>query len=233
MEIHTEDIGKFDVTEVKKLLNFYGLKLTSVGTGLLRQIYGLSLTSDDKRCRKEAVKKLNEYIDFAACFEDAVVIIGLLRGKMSEIVEKDCYWKRLSENLIESGQYSNSKHVRLGLEMINRYEADTLNNVEEGMAYIKDLGLTSIGIHLDSYHMNIEEADIKKAIVTASEALIHFHFADNDRYYPGHGHLDFEEILKVLNEISYSRAVAVEAMPQPDSRRAGKGCVDFLKNIKL
>lgn len=233
VEIHTDNILKFDVSEVKKLLKLHGLKLTSVGTGLLRQRYGLSLTSDDEMCRKEAVKKLKEYIDFAACFDNAVVIIGLLRGKMSEIAEKDYYWKRLSENLIESGKYSEGKHVRLGLEMINRYEADTLNNVEEGMAYLKELGLTGIGIHLDSYHMNIEEADIKKAIKTSSEALIHVHFADNDRYYPGHGHLDFEGIFKALKEISYSGAIAVEAMSQPDSMIAGKGCVDFLKNIKV
>lgn len=229
VEIHSKDTGSYDVDEVKKLLDRYGLRLTSLGTGLLRQMDGLSLTSDDEACRIRAVQRLKEFIDFAAHFEDVVVIIGLLRGKISEVDSSEHYWERLSKHLIECADYAMEKHVRLGLEMINRYEADTLNSTQDGLHFLEELGHPAIGLHLDSYHMNIEEADIRRSLEQAAGKLMHVHLADNDRYYPGHGHMDFQEIFETLDEIGYTGVAAVEALAKPDPRTAGRESVRYLK----
>lgn len=229
VEIHSKDTGSYDAEEVSEVLDRYGLRLTSLGTGLLRQMDGLSLTSDDEACRIRAVQRLKEFIDFAAHFEDVVVIIGLLRGKMSEADSAEHYWARLSKHLIECADYATEKHVRLGLEMINRYEADTLNSAQDGLRYLKELEHPAIGLHLDSYHMNIEEADIRHSLELSAKQLVHVHLADSDRYYPGHGHMDFKEIFETLGEISYTGAVAVEALSKPDARTAGSESVRFLE----
>ena len=169
------------------------------------------------------------FIDFASHFEDVVVIIGLLRGKLSETDSKEHYWERLSKHLIECADYAMEKQVRLGLEMINRYEADTLNSTQDGLHFLEELGHPAIGLHLDSYHMNIEEADIRRSLEQAAGKLMHVHLADNDRYYPGHGHMDFKEILETLDEIGYTGVAAVEALSKPDPRTAGRESVRFLK----
>ena len=229
VEIHSKDTGSYDADEVKTLLDRYGLRLTSLGTGLLRQKEGLSLTSDDEACRIQAVQQLKKFIDFASHFEGVVVIIGLLRGKLSETDSKEHYWERLSKHLIECADYAMEKQVRLGLEMINRYEADTLNSTQDGLRYLKELGHPAIGLHLDSYHMNIEEADIRRSLEQAAGKLMHVHLADNDRYYPGHGHMDFQEIFETLDEIGYTGVAAVEALAKPDPRTAGRESVHHLK----
>ena len=77
--------------------------------------------------------------------------------------------------------------------------------------------------------MNIEEADIRAAIVRAKDKIVHVHVADNDRWYPGHGHIDFESFGKTLKEIAYPWAVAVECRPYPDGLAAGKLAADNLK----
>ena len=77
--------------------------------------------------------------------------------------------------------------------------------------------------------MNIEEADIRRSLELSAKQLIHVHLADNDRYYPGHGHMDFKEIFETLDEISYTGAVAVEALSKPDARTAGSESVRFLE----
>ncbi len=55
VEIHTADAGRMNVAVVKKMLSDNNLKLTSVGTGLARQIDGLTLSADDEICQKKAV----------------------------------------------------------------------------------------------------------------------------------------------------------------------------------
>ncbi len=159
------------------------------------------------------------------------MIIGLLRGKISNCVSKKAFWDRLEKNLLICAEHARKREVTLAFEMINRYEADSLHSAAEGMAFLRKLGHPAIGIHLDTYHMNIEESDIEKAIMDSSDKLIHVHVADNDRCYPGHGHFDFGKLCEILQEISYSGALAVEALPYPDQGTAGRKSANCLQKF--
>ena len=52
---------------------------------------------------------------------------------------------------------------------------------------------------LDTFHMNIEEADWAEAIRAAGDRLVDFHVADNNRMPPGHGALDWDAIVRELD----------------------------------
>jgi D-psicose/D-tagatose/L-ribulose 3-epimerase len=65
-----------------------------------------------------------------------------------------------------SADYAGSRGIQLGLEALNRYEASVLNTVAQTLEAISPLPDT-IGIMLDSYHLNIEEADPLAAIALA------------------------------------------------------------------
>ena len=67
-----------------------------------------------------------------------------------------------------------------------------INNVAEGLELIERVGADNFGLLLDTFHMNIEEADMLESIRTCGEHIFHFHVADSNRLYPGAGHLDFQ-----------------------------------------
>ncbi len=51
---------------------------------------------------------------------------------------------------------------------------------------------------LDTFHMNIEEADICLSMEKYVKKLGYFHVADSNRLYPGAGHIDFSSIVLTL-----------------------------------
>jgi sugar phosphate isomerase/epimerase len=80
----------------------------------------------------------------------------------------------------------------LVIEVLNRYESHLLNTGAEAMTFIRDTGMDNVGVLLDAYHMNIEEADSASAISEAGESLWLYHAADSNRQGIGRGHINFE-----------------------------------------
>jgi sugar phosphate isomerase/epimerase len=128
------------------------------------------------------------------------------------------------------------KGVRLALEPINRYETDLIHTVDEGLALLAEVGAAAdtLGLLLDTFHMNIEEPSITDSICRAAEANFHFHVADSNRWYPGAGHLDFAHILAVLrDEVGYEGWVSAEILPQPDAQTAARRAMERLRDWRV
>jgi len=87
-------------------------------------------------------------------------------------------------------------------------------------------------IHLDSFHMNIEESDPVKAIRLAGNRLGYFHIADNTRYWPGSGIIDFKSQIDTLVEIGYSGYVSVECLPGEDGYESAKKAIAYIKSLE-
>ena len=131
------------------------------------------------------------------------MIIGLIKGKVSDCESRESYFSNLISALQECAEEAGKYQVYLGLEVINRYESDVINTVEEGLELLELVGSPWLQLHLDTYHMNIEERDIANSIRLAQGKICHVHVADSDRWYVGHGHYDFEETLRALKETFY------------------------------
>ncbi len=58
----------------------------------------------------------------------------------------------------------NPKGVKLAFEMLNRFETDMVNIVGQGMKLIADVDEPNIGLHIDTFHMHLEEKDSAAAI---------------------------------------------------------------------
>jgi D-psicose/D-tagatose/L-ribulose 3-epimerase len=101
--------------------------------------------------------------------------------------------------------------VKIGLEPVNRYETYLINTCEQALALKKLINHNNIGIHLDSYHMNIEEKDFYEATRRAGKDLVHYHFCENDRGIPGTGNVDWDGIFRALAEIDYNGYAALES----------------------
>jgi sugar phosphate isomerase/epimerase len=117
----------------------------------------------------------------------------------------------LLDALGDLGEYAAGLGVTLYLEPLNRYEDHMVNRLEQAVSLIAELGLDSVRIGADSYHMNIEEADPAAALLAAGPFIGHVQASDSNRLEPGAGHVDWPLFGATLRAIGYDGPVAVES----------------------
>ena len=230
LELHLSDCTNVEYRNLKRLVEIYDLQITSIGTGTLYSQDRICLTHRMPEIRNKAVEKIKEYIHFAAPWR-AVVIIGLVKGLVTNAEDLYTYEQYLIENLKKCLETAEQERVTLVLEMINRYESDYLNRIDEGIEFIERMNSDYLKLHIDTYHMNIEETSIEEAIKRAGSLIGHVHLADNDRWYPGHGHFDFNETIQALKEINYNGAVALECFSNPSSKIAALEGLKYVTHL--
>lgn len=230
-EVHIHDSDEIDREGLKRLLERYKLCLTSIGTGTAYGKDHIFLASEDEAVRQRAIDRLKGHMVTARDYEHAVVIIGLVRGKVSDCTNREIYEENLITSLKECGKQAKAYGVTLGIEVINRYESDYLNTIQEGLQLLEKVDSENLKLHIDTYHMNIEEGNIYEAICQAKGKICHVHIADNDRWYPGHGHYDFRETLRALKDIGYDKSLAVESLFYPESFYSAEKAYYHMKKL--
>lgn len=228
IEFHIRDPFNFNLNEIYKTLKNNNISCSAIGTGTSYSKDKVYLTHFKKENREVAVKRLLKDIEIAKEF-NATVIIGLIKGQIKDSYDEDLYKYYLKKNLSEILEYASNMGVILSLEIIDRYESDFLNNIEEGLEYIKKFKSDNLKLHLDTFHMNIEEPNCYKNILKCKNKIGHIHLADSDRWYLGHGHFNFEEVFKALKEINYKNAISLESFAFPDPITCAKESLDLIK----
>jgi D-psicose/D-tagatose/L-ribulose 3-epimerase len=100
--------------------------------------------------------------------------------------------------------------VSIGVEALNRYETSVVNTVEQTLELIDGLP-TNVGLMLDTYHLNIEEADPYAAVAVAGAHIKHVQVSGTDRGAPGADHFDWTRFLAALDATGYDGAVCIES----------------------
>jgi sugar phosphate isomerase/epimerase len=232
IELQFPNATMLDIQELKSLLDINGLVVSAVATGGAYVIDRLSLTDDSVNIRDAAIQRVSACIDVAHELE-SMVIIGCVRGNVPERADIDEYLFRLSESLNQVSAFAQSKGVQLVLEAINRYENNFLNSAAKVSDFIKYTGLKNIKIHLDSFHMNIEEPDIFESLAKYKDEIGYIHLADSNRMYPGAGHLDLKKFINICEDMGYAGYFSAEYLPLPDSETAAAQFIDFFRNTRL
>lgn len=230
VELAVRDPNLLDAEAVVKVLGRHGLCVPAIGTGQAFGEEGLSLTDPRGHVRDAAVQRIRDQIDFAVNFR-AMVIIGLIRGKVPDGGDPQSVRQLLKESLCICDSDARSKGVRLVIEPINRYETDLLNTVEDVLEMIDRNGLENTGVLFDTFHANIEEASFEESLSNCSGKLFHVHVADSNRRAPGDGHLDFARVVDVLDSNGYSAFLSAEILPLPDPETCARRTVEHLKPL--
>jgi sugar phosphate isomerase/epimerase len=228
VELAVRDPGLIDIDALTSTLREHHLPVPALGTG---QAYGeekLSFTDPNEAIRGQAIARIKAHVILAGKL-NAMVIIGLIRGKAEREVTVDRAENWLCDALRECASFDTG--VRFAIEPINRYETNLVNTVGAGLKLLDRVGRNNVGLLLDTFHMNIEEASMTESIRAAGERLFHFHVADSNRWYPGAGHIDFRTILGVLSEIRYDGFVSAEILPLPHSDLAAKRSIEYLRAL--
>jgi len=232
IELMVRDPRNLDWPVVKSTLDAAGLEVSQVVTGELFGADRLCLVTKDADVSQRAEERLRQVIDLAAYLagsrQRAMVNLGRVRGRLDLLEIGLDGWKNAVDRIRRVADYAAGQNVRVALEPLNRYECDYILNVEEGLRFLSSAGCDNLGLMLDLFHMNIEEANIGQALRQAGDRLWHVHIADSNRRYPGCGHLDFQQPFAVLKAMGYSGYISAELFPWPDADTAAQKTLEFI-----
>jgi len=108
-------------------------------------------------------------------------------------------------------QKARDLNMRLGLEPCNRYETHLLNTARQTAEIIERVGAPNVFIHLDTYHMNIEEAGMAEGFADAGEHLGYVHLSESNRGVPGKGTMDWAATFKGLADVDFEGTMTLES----------------------
>jgi len=229
VELAVRDPSLLDVAHVEQVLRRWGLEVPALGTGQAYTEEGLSFTAPDESLRSRAIERIHRQVDLARSL-GAMVIVGLIRGKMEQGVARALAGQWLVSALVDCARYA-APDVRLVLEPLNRYETNLIHSVAEGLALIDEVGAKNLGLLFDTFHANIEEASIEGAVRSAGDRLFHVHVADSNRWYPGAGHLDFRRVIHTLQSMGYQGYLSAEIMPMPSAEACAERTIANLRGL--
>lgn len=233
MELHLLHPSHIDRNEVKKLMVQYGLDITTIGTGMAAKMEGLTFADPDPTVRQQAVLRIKEHIVLAAFLNSAVTIASLMGRVGDDAKDRSVRHSAALACLEECCEASTKAGVTILLEPLNRYESDYVNTVEDALSIMKQIGSPSLKLLADTFHMNIEEVDIAASLRKAGANLGLVHLADSNRQAPGHGHLNFRDVIKTLRDIHYQGYLSFEVLPIPNPLKAAEHAIRYVKEIAL
>jgi len=211
VEIALEDASHIDAPALKKALADNNMVCASMcgAMGAGRDLRGSQ--SD----QQGALDYLKSVLDVMAAV-GTPVLAGPLYSTVgrTEATEENEYkrqWELVVKHLRTLAAYAGERNIKLAIEPLNRYETDFINTCAQAMQMVKDVDSEHISVHLDTYHMNIEEKDSAKAILAAGEKLGHFHACGCDRGTPGNDHINWNTIIPALQKIHYDGSVVIES----------------------
>jgi D-psicose/D-tagatose/L-ribulose 3-epimerase len=173
-------------------------------------------TSSDSVIRGRAIESMKHAIrnthQLGAKLMCGPLFQGL--GKFTGKPPQEEEWSYAVESIREAGIYAQEYGVRIALEPLNRFEMYLVNTVEDGVRFVKDVGLDNVGLLVDTHHGNIEENDVAVAWRKAGQHIFHVHISENHRGVPGSGHAVPLAIFQTLKEIGYQDWLTIEAFSQ-------------------
>jgi D-psicose/D-tagatose/L-ribulose 3-epimerase len=171
------------------------------------------ITDQDADIRRKGVDYLKACVkatsDIGATSFSGVIYSQHVKPAIKRPTEQT--WEYSAQCLKEVARYAKDLGVTVGIEPVNRYETYLVNTCEQALTLKEMIDEPNIKVHLDTYHMNIEEKSFYDAVKLAGEELIHLHLCENDRGIPGTGQVDWEGMFKALAEIRYQGYAALES----------------------
>ena len=231
VELMSTNPSQLDAEKIRRQLKQHGLEAAAVSSGGMAAA-GLTLLHADPLRASQARSRLNLLIEFAARVGAPLVTVGGFRGRLASLPGGQGE-EILAQILNQAADLGARQGVRLVIEPLNRYETDFIRTAEQGLALISRLGNPSLGLLLDTFHVNIEERSWTEPFERALAAgkLWHVHLGDNNRLPPGCGLIDFRAIAAVLSARGYHGFLSAELLAQPDPDQAARLTIQYMKGL--
>ncbi|GGA72603.1 tagatose 3-epimerase [Flavobacterium palustre] len=194
----------FDAKSVKKQLNNHGIS-ARCSLNLPKDCHVPFYPEKATVIIKKAIDKVAEM--------DGDFLGGVLHSAIGTFTGNSCSndEKLIVEQVFsEVADYASKQNITIAIEPINRYESYVFTNAAEVLELIKNVNSDFLGLHLDTFHMNIEENDFYNPIVCAGKNLKHLHITESDRGMTGEGNVHWDNLFKALAEINYQGPLVLE-----------------------
>lgn len=120
-------------------------------------------------------------------------------------------WDNSVAAIAKTADVAKEAGVDLVLELVNRFETNLLNTTAQGLRFIEETRSDHVRLHLDTFHMNMEESNPAAAIRLAGDKIGYFHIGESNRGYLGDGTINFDLIFDALLDIDYQRDIVFES----------------------
>ncbi|GAQ77611.1 Xylose isomerase [Klebsormidium nitens] len=208
VEVPLGDPDAVNVPLTRRMLQEANMAATA-SLGLLPHA---DVSSDDSEIAAAGEKLLEEAVKVAAGI-GATIVTGItysalhkypsgptVAGRRNSVVAL----KRIAARAADSG-------IEIGLEVVNRYESNLINTAAEAMELLSEIDHPGVMVHLDSYHMNIEENSAAEAVQTCGDKLRYVHIGESHRGYLGTGSVDFPALFAALAAARYRGPITFES----------------------
>ena len=204
-------------TSLAKIIRgrLHALEMSCIGSVALSE--NTSVTSSDEKIRQAGIEFLKKCV-IATAEMGGKILTGVTYaefGKNPVRAATNEEWKYSAEALREVSRFARDYGITLGIEPINRYETNLINTANQAKKLKDMIGEDNVGIHLDTYHMNIEEKGFYQPVKEVGEDLIYIHMSESDRGILGTGNVDWDETFRALSEIDYPGTLTTETFCSP------------------
>jgi D-psicose/D-tagatose/L-ribulose 3-epimerase len=198
---------RYDTDEVRRLLDRYELQCWGAVTIMTE---GRDLAHPDYYGRLGTVAYMKDCIRMLRALDAHIFcIVPATVGKTKPTESVVQEWRWVVAGLKEVAEFARENGITPGIEPLNRFETYLINRHDEALELADAVGFGT-GVVLDTFHINLEEADPLGAIRATGSRLIDMHVADNNRRPAGQGRYDWGEVLRTLREIGYAGPLTAE-----------------------
>ncbi len=171
--------------------------------------------SPDPKIRENAVNALKLLVDINIELDSKILggVNYAAWGYLTKQPRTEQEWEWSVNVMKQAAKYAKEKSdMIIAVECINRFETHFLNVAEDAVQYCKDVGTGNVKVHLDCFHMMMEEQSIKGAIETCGkEYLGYFHVNENNRGIPGTGLVPWKELFTAVKNVGYDGPLVIES----------------------
>ncbi len=169
--------------------------------------------SSDSQIREAALDHLKAVIDMCQVV-GATHLCGPLHSTLGHFTGSgptEEEWQHGKDTLAKAGEYAEQAGVTLVVEYLNRFECYFLTSAVDCARFCREINHPHVKMMYDTFHANIEEKDLAKAIKDCADYTVHVHISENDRSTPGEGHVDWDATFQALKNTGYNGWLTVEA----------------------
>lgn len=132
--------------------------------------------------------------------------IGVFSGHPRNAAEEDI----ICEVWTDVAEHAQNLGITIGIEPINRYETYVCTSAAEVLMLIERTGMNNLALHLDTFHMNIEEDNFMDPVIAAGSRLKHIHMTESNRGLLGEGNVHWDDLFKALAAIQFEGNLVLE-----------------------
>ncbi len=225
VEIPVEDPALIDTSLVASALQEHQLEAVICGAfGPTRD-----LTNEDPAIHKNCFQYLEQCFKISqrlgSTFVAGPMYSAVGKTRLLPEDQRKREWELAVKNLRKVCELAESYGQQIALEPLNRFESDLVNTAEDVVRLVNDIDHPAAKILLDSFHMSLEEKNLREAIETAAADLIHVQVSENYRGIPGTGQTNWQDLKSGLETIDYRGSVSIESFTPEVQELAGAVCI--------